>query len=57
MPSLGIAPHPGGLRQAIYDPAAETGAGVRRLSGGLQVAPSGDWTSGNSAFAVPRGSP
>src|SRR6185437_4849714 len=33
-----------------------TGAGYRRLSGGGLLTPSGDWDSGNPAFAISRGS-
>src|SRR5207244_11097449 len=33
------------------------GAGYRRLSGGRGIAPTGDWDSGNPAFAISRGSP
>ena len=37
MPGQGIAPAPGGLRQALGHPAAGTGAGFRRLSGGRLI--------------------
>ena len=37
--------------------AVGTGAGYRRLSGGGLLTPSGDWDSGNPAFAISRGSP
>src|SRR5258707_11967299 len=57
MPSLGIAPIPGGLRQVAQHPAAGEGTGFRRLSGGWRVAPSGDWASSNPAFAISHGSP
>ena len=36
--------------------AVGTGAGYRRLSGGGLLTPSGDWDSGNPAFAISRGS-
>ena len=36
--------------------AAEHPAGYRRLSGGRWIASSGDWGSGNQAFALSRGS-
>jgi hypothetical protein len=49
--------HPGGLPQVLEHPAAGAGAGFRRLSGGRCLAPSGDWASGNPAFAISRGSP
>src|ERR1019366_10748330 len=45
------------LRRASDDLAAGAGAGYRHLSGGRSLAPSGDWDSGNSAFAISRGSP
>ena len=48
---------PGGLPQVLEHPAAGAGAGFRRLSGGRCFAPSGDWASGNPAFAISRGSP
>jgi hypothetical protein len=38
-------------------PAAGAGAGFRRLSGRRGLSPSGDWDSGNPAFAISRGSP
>src|SRR5574341_24256 len=37
MPGWGIAPAPRGLRQALGHPAAGTGAGFRRLSGGRLI--------------------
>src|SRR5260370_24889019 len=37
MPGLGIAPAPGGLQQALGHPAAGTGAGFKRLSGGRLI--------------------
>ena len=49
--------HPRGLPQVLEHPAAGVGAGFRRLSGGRCFAPSGDWASGNPAFAISRGSP
>jgi len=60
MPGQGIAPsllRPGGLPQVFEHPAAGAGAGSGCLSGGRCFAPSGDWASGNPAFAVSRGSP
>jgi hypothetical protein len=48
---------PGGLQRAPRHHAAEAGAGFRCISGGCRVSPSGDWGSGNQAFAMPRGSP
>jgi len=47
MPGQGIAPAPGGLRQAPDNPAAGTGTGFRRLSGGHWFAPPGDQGSGS----------
>ena len=41
----------------LLQPAAGAGTGYRRLSGGCPFAPSGDWDSGNPAFAISRGSP
>jgi hypothetical protein len=35
----------------------DAAAGYRRLSGRCLLAPSGDWDSGNSAFAISHGSP
>jgi len=49
MPSLGIAPGPGGLQQVHVHPAAGAGTGYRRLSGGRPVAPSGDCALGSVA--------
>src|SRR5260370_5121333 len=37
MPGLGIAPGPGGLQQALGHPAAGTGGGFNRLSGGRLI--------------------
>jgi len=48
---------PGGLPQVLEHPEAGAGAGSRRLSGGRCLAPSGNWASGNPAFAISRGSP
>ena len=48
---------PGGLRREPDHLAAGAGAGYRHLSGGRLLAPSGDWDSGNPAFAISRGSP
>ena len=36
-------------------PGAGHGAGSRRLSGGREVPSTGDWASGNPAFAISRG--
>jgi hypothetical protein len=36
---------------------AQAGTGYGYLSGGRLLAPSGDWDSGNPAFAISRGSP
>ena len=56
MPSLGIAPAPEDCSRYLYTPPQ----GLAPVSGvfpvGRHVAPSGDWTSGNSAFAISRGS-
>ena len=49
--------HPGGMPGVRTNLPAGTGAGYGRLSGGRCFAPSGDWASGNPAFAVSRGSP
>jgi len=48
---------PGGLPQGSAHPAAGAGTGFMRLSGRLGFSPSGDWDSGNPAFAISRGSP
>jgi len=48
---------PGGLQRATVYLAAGASAGYRHLSGGRLLAPSGDWDSGNPAFAISRGSP
>jgi hypothetical protein len=48
---------PRGLRQVCSDPATGAGTGFGRLSGRCAFAPSGDWDSGNPAFAISRGSP
>ena len=48
---------PGGLPQGSAHPAAGAGTGFMRLSGRLGFLPSGDWDSGNPAFAISRGSP
>ena len=48
---------PRGLRQVCSDPATGAGTGFGRLSGRCALAPSGDWDSGNPAFAISRGSP
>jgi len=44
------------LRQPLYDAVAQRGAGTKCLSGGRFFASSGDWDSGNPAFAISRGS-
>src|ERR1035437_8991970 len=44
------------LRQPTKKAVAEHGAGHKRLSGRRIVASSGDWDSGNPAFAISRGS-
>ena len=48
---------PGGFPQVAPNLAAEAGAGSRRLSGGCNFSPSGDWASGSPAFAISRGPP
>jgi hypothetical protein len=48
---------PGGLPRVHGHPAARAGTGFRRLSGGHRFAPSGNWDSGNPAFAISRGPP
>ena len=48
---------PEDYRRYLRHPAAGAGAGYRRLSGGRRLPPSGDWDSGNPAFAISRGSP
>ena len=52
MPSLGIAPRPGGCIGRERNADARRGAGFRRLSGGWIFASSGDWDSGSLAFTV-----
>jgi hypothetical protein len=47
--------NPGGLRQVLCGPAARAGTGSRRLSGGWNIAPSGNWALGSQAFAISRG--
>jgi len=44
------------LRRVRFDPVAGRGAGLRCRSGGPTVRSSGDWASGNPAFAISRGS-
>jgi hypothetical protein len=46
---------PGGLQSASGYRAAGAGADFRRLSGGRQIAPSGDWDSGNPTQGRPHG--
>jgi len=48
---------PGGLQRASGYRATGASAGYRRLSGGRQIAPSGDWASGNPTFTLSCGSP
>jgi hypothetical protein len=48
---------PGGFPQVAPNLATEAGAGFRRLSGGCNFSPSGDWASGSPAFAISRGPP
>ena len=57
MPRQGIAPAPRRIATGPRAPCGRAGAGFRRLSGGRCLAPSGDWASGNPAFAISRGSP
>ena len=57
MPDRASLLRPGGLPRVHGHPAARAGAGYRRLSGGRRFAPSGDWDSGNQAFAISRGPP
>jgi hypothetical protein len=45
------------LPRLCFITAAEHGTGFKRLSDGWEVASTGDWASGNSAFAISRGSP
>jgi hypothetical protein len=52
----GIAPASQRIAACCCNSAAGTGAGYRRLSGGGLLTPSGDWDSGNPAFAISRGS-
>ena len=57
MPRQGIAPAPRRITASTYLPH---GRGRRRLQASFRrvpVAPSGDWASGNPAFAISRGSP
>lgn len=56
MPSLGIAPGPGGCRGSLLSPRPDWRrfrASFRRVQ---HFSPSGDWDSGNPAFAISRGS-
>ena len=57
MPYRASLLRPGGLPQGCAHPAAGAGTGFMRLSGRLGFLPSGDWDSGNPAFAISRGSP
>ena len=57
MPSLGIAPRPEGCTDQPIDIGTGRGAGFSRLSGGWELASSGDWASSNPAFAISHGSP
>src|SRR5437773_4595777 len=52
MPSLGIAPRPGGCTGRERNADTGRGAGFRRLSSGWIFASSGDWDSGSVAFTV-----
>src|SRR5947209_1157912 len=54
MPSLGIAPHPGGCTGRERNAGAGCGVGFRRLSDGWTFASTGDWDSGSIAFTVLR---
>src|SRR5215471_4370145 len=56
MPRQGIAPASQRITACCCNSAVGTGAGDRRLSGGGLLTPSGDWDSGNPAFAISRGS-
>jgi hypothetical protein len=56
MPRQDIAPASRRIAACCCNSAAGTGAGYRRLSGGGLLTPSGDWDSGNPAFAISRGS-
>ena len=42
---------------SLFHSGGRTGAGFRCLSGGCELPSSGDWDSGNQAFAMSRGSP
>jgi hypothetical protein len=46
-----------GLRQAHLRPAAGAAPVTGVFPAGVRIAPSGDWTSGNPAFAISRGPP
>jgi hypothetical protein len=48
---------PGGLRRATVHHAAGAAPVTGVFSGRRLLAPSGDWDSGNPAFAISRGSP
>lgn len=45
------------VHRATMKPRAECGAGFSRLSGGWELASSGDWASNNPVFAISRGPP
>ena len=53
---IGQRSTPRRLQQQHYHAVAERGAGIGCLSGGRAFASSGDWASGNPAFAISRGS-
>jgi len=57
MPSLGIVRVPKGCIDPLDMPTQEHDTGCRRLSDGCQIYITGDWGSGNPAFAISRGSP
>src|SRR5437667_2292047 len=51
----GHRPVPRRVARSAAIPGAGHGAGSRRLSGGREVPSTGDWASGNPAFAISRG--
>jgi len=55
MSSLDIAPGPEGCPGTLQT-LGRTGTGFGCLSGGCELASSGDWDSSNQAFAMSRGS-
>ena len=57
MPSLGIAPRPGGCPGHGTKPGQGTAPAPGVISGGCDLPSPGDWDSGNQAFALSRGSP